>query len=253
VRFDELDLRMRVYETNHDHRVLPGMFMVARIDGRGFTKLTRERHPFDAPYDIRFRDLMLETMEHIMSCGFRTVLAYTQSDEISILFDPADESFSRKERKYLSILAGEASARFSLSLGELASFDARLSLMPSPNLVIDYFRWRMEDAARNCLNSHCYWMLRKEGAPAEVAASSLKGLGSSQKHELLYSHGVNFNDLPAWQRRGCGCYYTEKPKSGLDPRNGHMTTTIRRTLTRDLELPVGDAIAPLILTLLGAG
>lgn len=30
--------------------------MVARIDGRGFTRLTKEVHKFDAPYDERFRD-----------------------------------------------------------------------------------------------------------------------------------------------------------------------------------------------------
>lgn len=35
--------------------------MVARIDGRGFTKLTKERHDFARPFDERFRDLMIET------------------------------------------------------------------------------------------------------------------------------------------------------------------------------------------------
>lgn len=39
--FDELDRKMRVYETSADARVLPEIFMVARIDGRGFTRLTR--------------------------------------------------------------------------------------------------------------------------------------------------------------------------------------------------------------------
>ena len=33
MKFEELDRRMRVYETAHDHCVLPGMHMVARIDG----------------------------------------------------------------------------------------------------------------------------------------------------------------------------------------------------------------------------
>ena len=38
---DAVDARMRMFETAHDHCVLPGMYMVARLDGRSFTRLTR--------------------------------------------------------------------------------------------------------------------------------------------------------------------------------------------------------------------
>jgi hypothetical protein len=114
MKFDELDEKMRVYETALDHCVLPEMFMVARIDGRGFTRLTREVHQFKAPFDERFRDMMVSTTEHLMNCGFRVVYGYTQSDEISLLFHLEENAFGRKLRKYDSILAGEASAKFSL-------------------------------------------------------------------------------------------------------------------------------------------
>jgi len=43
MKFDDLDARMRVFETAHDYLVLPGIYMVARIDGRNFTRLTKER------------------------------------------------------------------------------------------------------------------------------------------------------------------------------------------------------------------
>lgn len=43
------------------------------IDGRGFTRLTQEMHQFNAPFDERFRDLMVETLEHLMNCGFNVV------------------------------------------------------------------------------------------------------------------------------------------------------------------------------------
>ena len=33
MKFDELDAKMRVFETAHDFCVLPGMHMVARLDG----------------------------------------------------------------------------------------------------------------------------------------------------------------------------------------------------------------------------
>ncbi|MGH7456108.1 MAG: tRNA(His) guanylyltransferase Thg1 family protein, partial [bacterium] len=88
MKFDDLDAKMRVFETAHDHCVLPGIHIVARLDGRGFTRLTKEVHHFEAPFDERFRDLMLATTEHLMDCGFRMLYGYTQSDEISLLVHP---------------------------------------------------------------------------------------------------------------------------------------------------------------------
>ncbi|MEP7284159.1 MAG: tRNA(His) guanylyltransferase Thg1 family protein, partial [Chloroflexota bacterium] len=125
MNFDELDQRMRVYETTHDHCVLPNLYMVARLDGRTFTRLTKEVHQFESPFDERVRDMMLATVEHLMHCGFRVIYGYTQSDEISLLFHKAIDTFERKERKFNSILAGEASAKFSLLLGAIGVFDCR--------------------------------------------------------------------------------------------------------------------------------
>ena len=34
MKFDELDDKMRVFETAHDLCILPGIYMVARLDGR---------------------------------------------------------------------------------------------------------------------------------------------------------------------------------------------------------------------------
>jgi tRNA(His) guanylyltransferase len=99
MKLDELEKRMRIFETAHDHCVLPGLFMVARIDGRNFTRLTREIHLFDAPFDVRMRDYMVETTSYLLQCGFRVMYGYTQSDEISLLFHPSDETFGRKLRK----------------------------------------------------------------------------------------------------------------------------------------------------------
>ena len=82
MKFDELDTKMRVFKTGHDHCVLPGIYIVARIDGRCFTRLTKEVYKFEAPYDPLFRDYMIETVKHLMDCGFRAIYGYTQSDEI---------------------------------------------------------------------------------------------------------------------------------------------------------------------------
>ncbi|MFO0806587.1 MAG: tRNA(His) guanylyltransferase Thg1 family protein [Gemmataceae bacterium] len=242
MKFDELDDRMRVFETAHDLCVLPGLHMVARLDGRGFTRLTKEVHRFEAPFDARFRDLMLATAEHLMTdCGFNVVYGYVQSDEISLLFALGENGFGRKLRKLHSVLSGEASAKFSLLLGAMAVFDCRVSQLPSTGHVVDYFRWRNEDAHRNALNAHGYWLLRKRGKSVGEATAALSGLSVAEKNELLFQNGVNFNDLPLWQKRGAGLYWEEFDRPAENPRTGEQVVARRRRVRRDLELPMkGD-------------
>lgn len=247
--FENLGTRMRRYETVHDQCVLPEIFCVARLDGRNFTRLLRERHAFAAPFDERFRDMMIATVTHLMRCGFNFVYGYTQSDEISLLLHPDDQVFGRKLRKLNSILAGEASAKFSLLLGDVASFDCRICELPTRPLVQDYFLWRQEDAGRNCLNAHCYWLLRGQGVEATDATQRLKGISFRKKHDLLFNNAINFNELPAWQKRGLGVYRKNISKSGVDPRRGVPTVTSRRVLHVDLELAMKAAYAEFIESL----
>lgn len=246
MKFDELDRKMRVFETTNDLFVLPGVYMVARLDGRSFTRLTKEVHQFEAPFDERFRDLMLDTVEHLMTCGFNMLYGYTESDEISLLFSPDENSFGRKLRKLISILAGEASANFSLGLGTVACFDCRISQLPTIDLVVDYFRWRNEDSHRNALNGHCYWSLRRDGLSAENATASLERVSAAEKIELLFQHGINFNNLPSWQKRGMGIYWEEYDKPSENPLIGECITARRRRLRRDLGLPMGAAYSDFI-------
>lgn len=246
MKFDDLDAKMRRFETGHDHCVLPGIFMVARIDGRSFTRLTKEVHQFEAPFDARFRDHMIGTVEHLMNCGFRVQYAYTQSDEISLLFHRDETLFDRKLRKYNSVLAGEASAAFSLRLGAHACLDCRISQLPTEQLVVDYFRWRQEDATRNALNAHCYWLLRKEGKSMKDATNALLRLSVSGKNELLFKRGINFGRLPNWQKRGVGVYWEEYEKEGFNPKSGKTTKAVRQRLKVDLELPMKDGYEALV-------
>lgn len=241
MKFDELDAKLRIFETADDYCVLPGIYMVARIDGRSFTRLTKEVHKFKAPFDEKFRDYMVATTEHLMDCGFRIVYGYTQSDEISLVFHRDDNSFSRKTRKLNSVLAGEASAKFSLLLGDVVSFDCRISQLPAKSDLIDYLRWRNEDAHRNALNAHCYWALRKDGADVKTATEALLGLSRSEKNELLFSKAsTNFNDIPAWQKRGVGLFWEFYEKIGRNPQTGEETKAQRRRIRKEFELPMKD-------------
>ncbi len=241
MKFDDLEARMRVFETAHDHQVLPGIFMVARLDGRGFTKLIRERKTFEAPFDVRVRDMMIETTKHLMDCGFPVVYGYTQSDEISLLFRRDIDVFGRKLRKYESILAGEASARFARLLDDHAAFDSRISQLPREADVIDYFRWRHEDAHRNALHGHCYWLLRSKGQTDREATRKLEGKSIAERNEFLFQNGIQFNDLPSWQKRGVGFYYRDVEHVGTDARDGRSVVTTRRRLHVASELPLGVA------------
>jgi tRNA(His) guanylyltransferase len=130
MKFEILDKRMRSFEENLDQFVLPELYMIARLDGRSFTRLTKELLPLDKPFDEKFRDTMIETVTHLMNCGFKIIYGYTQSDEISLLLDKNENVFSRKTRKILSILAGEASAKFTRSMGEMGVFDCRIIPLP---------------------------------------------------------------------------------------------------------------------------
>ncbi len=240
MKFDDLDAKMRIFETAHDFCVLPGIHMVARLDGRSFTRLTKEVHQFEAPYDERFRDLMLDTLEHLMT-EFNAAYGYTQSDEMSLLFPLNCDLFSRKLRKLNSVLAGQASARFSHGLGSSACFDCRISELPTVDFVVDYFRWRNEDAHRNALNAHCYWSLRKDGRSVKEATDTLHDVSVADKNELLFQHGINFNELPNWQKRGMGLYWESYDKEGMNPRTGKKVSVERRRIKRDLNLPMKEA------------
>ena len=52
--------------------------------------------------------------------------------------------------------------------------------------------------------------------------------------------GVNFNELPLWQRRGVGLYWETYGKAAKNPLTGEEVTAMRRRLKTDLELPMKD-------------
>lgn len=247
MKFDELDKQMRTFETAHDHCVLPDMCMVARLDGRNFTRLTRDTCEFEAPFDEVFRDLMVDTTMHLMQCGFKVIYGYTQSDEISLLLHPEDTTFNRKLRKINSVLAGEASAMFSTlatlerktKTGEpvIAAFDCRVSQLPNADRVCDYFSWRQEDANRNALNSYCYWTLRQNGATVGQATKQLSGMGVATKNELLFQLGINYNDVPSWQKRGVGIKWWKFNHIGFNPITQEQVATVRNMLEPVFDLP----------------
>lgn len=242
MKFDELDNIMREFEQSLDQKIMRGVYIVARLDGRGFTKLTKKENDFGVPFDIRFRDMMVNTVKELMNCGFKVVYGFTQSDEISLLFHLREDTYGRKVRKYNSILAGVASTAFSLQLGQPGIFDCRMIPLPDKERVRDYFLWRQEDAYRNALNAHCYWTLRKNGVSVQEATKAFEGKSDSYKKSFLYKQGTNFKwDVPAWQKSGVGVFWTDVEKEGYNPITKEYVMTTRRELAVEYELPLKDA------------
>ena len=237
MRFDDFDKKMRVYEEAIDQKILSDFYIVARLDGRSFTKLTKETIKYETPFDINFSTLMVDTTKELMTgSGFRIIYGYTQSDEISLLFAEDESTFGRKVRKINTTLAGEASASISLTLGIKATMDCRVVPLPNVDRICDYFVWRQEDAARNALNSWCYWTLRKNGYSVGKATSELNGKTVEFKNELLFRYGINFNDLPDWQKRGVGIYPKEVEKEGCNPITKEKVMAKRKQLFVDQHL-----------------
>ena len=156
----------------------------------------------------------------------------------------------RKLRKLNSVLAGEASAKFSLLLNDIGVFDCRISQLPTREDVVDYFRWRNQDAVRNSMNAYCYWTLRKNGRTYQQATKELEKLSVSDKNELLFQYGINFNDLPNWQKRGVGFYWEEYEKEGLNPITNEKVRTIRNRLKVDYDLPMKWAYTQYLLSII---
>lgn len=248
--FNTLDKQMRRFEQSIDRTILEGVYIVARLDGHGFSRLTEKEWSLEKPFDIRFHEAMTATLKHLMLCGFHIMYGYTQSDEISLLFHLDEDRFGRKERKLISLLSAEASVAFSTHIGHMAVFDCRLVPLPNLDYVIDYFRWRQEDSHRNSLNAHCYWLFRKEGMSASNVQKRIAGLSIEERNELLFSHGINYNDLPLWQRRGIGAYFIDKERVGYNPVTRTQNVCVRRSLFVEEELPIGEKYADFIQSLI---
>lgn len=199
---DYYETKMRIYENLNDPRIIPGCYVVARVDGRNFSTLTRKILKLE-PYNPNMSVAMQETTKHLMNMGFVTVFAYTQSDEMSILLSPIHDNFAGKIRKINSIFAGEASAFFSRHMNIHAAFDCRTIQLPNIETVIDYFNWRVNDAERNCLSMWCWYLLRtKEGLSTEKTQKEMNKKSYQWKHDKLMEHGMNFNDLSPTTKRG---------------------------------------------------
>ena len=235
---NEMFKRMAAFEDHTDYCLPPETFIVARLDGHNFSNLTK-RMKIEKPFDVRFRDLMVATTTHVMkNTPFVCSYGYTESDEISLLLRDSTHLFGRRIQKYTSLLAGMASAFFTHNMGgeEIAAFDCRVMAFPREDNVQDYFLSRMKDSERNALNGWCYYTVLKE-TTADQARGRLYRMSAAQQHDLLFRHGINYNNIDAWQKRGVGIVCSKYEKVGFNPVSGQEEIAIRSEYKPNFDLP----------------
>ncbi|MER6778514.1 MULTISPECIES: tRNA(His) guanylyltransferase Thg1 family protein [unclassified Streptomyces] len=189
--------RMKRHEAVH-RAVLPRRtYTILRVDGRAFhTYLRGSARPFDEQF-MADMDAVAEALcAEIMGAQF----AYTQSDEISVLY--TDFSSPSAEPWFGGVVAKQLSVASSLATavlnerrpGARALFDARVFTVSDPVEVANYFLWRQRDAVRNSVSM---------AAQAHFSRKRLHGVSSGGMQELLWSEaGVNWNDYPDGCKRG---------------------------------------------------
>lgn len=198
-----LDDRMKLYERSVGTRLMPRTPAIIRLDGRAFHTFTKG---MDKPFDLRLHHCLSQTAIGLCNQIQNAQIAYTQSDEISVLLvDYArfttQQWLNGKTQKIVSVAASIATAAFDEIYrrglieppGKVAHFDARVFSLPKEE-VNNYFVWRQQDAVRNSIQSL---------GQAHFSHRQLQNKSCDQIQEMLFNtHGINWNDCEPRQKRG---------------------------------------------------
>lgn len=228
MRFDELGIRLKVYEAQTTKTYLmPSLSVYARIDGRAF-------HTFCRGLNKPFCYELVETMQEVtkfLVAETHAQLGYVQSDEISLCWlDPSKAPFDGKLFKLQSVLASMATSKFvnyimnkwheyrmTIIRGEapeafldsdpisqwshlngkvnklIPSFDCRVFQLPNEMELANTFVWREIDAVRNSVS-----ML----AQANFSHNELQGKDRKAMLTMLEEKGIRWNELRDDLKRG---------------------------------------------------
>lgn len=218
---DDLGNRMKTfYEEIPKTRLMRRCPVICRLDGRSFHTFTRGfKRPFD---DVLIRT-MQETAKYLCENIQGCQLAYTESDEISLLlidYQRFETSawFDYEIQKMCSISASMATVAFNKifcdMVGELhikgslekeyscilykaaqkgAMFDARVFNIPKEE-VTNYFYWRQLDASRNSIQMV---------GQANFSHKELQNKSCNDIQNMLMTQKwINWNNFPTYQKRG---------------------------------------------------
>lgn len=230
---DDLGCRMKTfYEQIPKTKLMRRCPVAICIDGRAFHTFTRG---FQKPFDEVLIKSMQETMKYLCENIQGCVLAYTQSDEITlILVDykklTSSAWFDYKVQKICSIAASMATMAFNKAfeknvksfdlllayndygddteenrklldiynkaVDKGAMFDCRCFNIPKEE-VTNLVYWRQLDASRNSIQMV---------GQANFSHKELQNKSCNDIQDMLMTQkGINWNDLPTYQKRGSCC------------------------------------------------
>lgn len=224
---DDLGVRMKTfYEQIPKTKLMRRLPVAIRIDGKAFHTFTRG---FQKPFDEVLIKSMQETMKYLCENIQGCVLGYTQSDEVTlILIDykklTSSAWFDYEVQKICSIAASMATMAFNKffrdNVGDYlyenyddqyladyikilqnavdkgAMFDARCFNIPKEE-VTNLVYWRQLDASRNSIQMV---------GQANFSHKELQNKSCNDIQDMLMTQkGINWNDLPTYQKRGSCC------------------------------------------------
>ncbi|PWY92011.1 tRNA guanylyltransferase [Aspergillus heteromorphus CBS 117.55] len=220
--------------------LLPNTWIVVRIDGRGFHKLS-DRYGFIKPNDRRALDLMNAAAAEVMKELPDLCIAYGVSDEFSFAFHPSCQLFERRSAKLVTTIVSTFTGYYiylwgtyfpdtPLQPGGLPSFDGRAVMYPNSRILRDYMSWRQVDCHINNLYNTTFWMMVLKGGMSNTdAEQELKGTISSDKNEILFKRfGINYNNEEDIYKKGSVIYrqyQLEDVKAGSSKEQEEEETT----------------------------
>jgi tRNA(His) guanylyltransferase len=226
--------RMKSYESAYDITLPFNTPVIMRLDGHGFSKFTSY---FARPFDERIHTAMICVCTDLLSHFPSVTVAYTQSDEITLVFPAGVQAFNERVQKLCSLSASYCSVRFNFHLEKAlrempepqvkeewvgtAHFDARLFSVPSVQEALNNLIWRCRnDAVRNAVNGFARTMY------------STKEMHQKKTQDLidmmLEEKGVRFEDaVPKWAVEGCLVKREQYEHEGVNLKTGEVEKTFR--------------------------
>ena len=242
--FKTLKDKCEFYRSLTDYKLMPNSYVLAMVDGHCFSKLIK--HKFDRPFDDMFIKMMNETAKYLCENIQGAKLAYTQSDEISILitdFDTpmTDSFFSFRLCKMQSLIAAMATAKFNQMYAKLANdykgfylkkfdmkeyptctFDCKVWTVPNANDAYAWFLYRQTDCIKNS---------KAQTAQAYLSHKSLVGLTSDEMiTKLKDEKGIDWNKFENDKKYGRVIKKVETPME-KDLPNGEHISFVRNVWT----------------------
>ena len=198
---DTLGDRMKELEGVFDFRTMPLVPVICRLDGKNFHTFTKGLR---RPFDIRLSNVMTELTTFLVE-ETGALIGYTQSDEITLIWHSTDRDsqiyFDGRVTKMVSISAAMASVKFNQLIAQNIPeksklnplFDSRVWHVPNRSEAIAALIWRQNDCLKNAISM---------AAQSYYSPKQLHGKTGEEKQEMLFQKGVNFNDYPAFFKRG---------------------------------------------------